>query len=472
MYTRNKAIIVWSGDALPLRAALFRHGVAMFPKRRIAFISLSRITGSTDLFDALQNAGLELNKDCASGRDWSIAFFGADGCTREALETTRNLARDGQVLCVLHASCRQRCPEILSNCVDFLQWPCAQAALRRRLELCGILEPAPDSANTAEIVEQFVDFNLIGESPAFVRFLQALKNAARYGAPVLLEGETGTGKELAARAIHYLGARRDQPFIPVNCGAIPDDLFENELFGHEKGAFTDARESQEGLVSLAEGGTLFLDEVESLSARAQVKLLRFLQNHEYKPLGGQRVRRANIRTISASNARLDVLVAEKSFRSDLLYRLRVVYLEPPPLRARPGDVEVLARHFLRYFAGHYGGPQKRLSAPAVAWMNRHDWPGNVRELENLLHCGYIGADDAVIHLPDPATPVSESADEAFHELSFHDAKAETIRHFEVAYLSRLIADCRGNVTLAARKAGKERRALGKLLKKHHIPTAK
>ena len=176
---------------------------------------------------------------------------------------------------------------------------------------------------------------MVGQSFAFREMLRLITRMAACDAPVLIEGETGTGKELAARAIHYQSARRDRPFIPVNCGAIPDSLIESELFGHRKGAFTDAKDNQPGLVTLAEGGTLFLDEIDALSPKGQVTLLRFLQDQEFRPLGARHVEHGNVRILAASNASLPLLAEKGAFRSDLLYRLRILCLELAPLRHGP-----------------------------------------------------------------------------------------------------------------------------------------
>src|SRR4051794_9775510 len=188
---------------------------------------------------------------------------------------------------------------------------------------------------------------MIGQSEAFSALRQLVEKVATYDVPVLIEGETGTGKELAARAIHYHSARRDRPFVPVNCGALQDTLLESELFGHRRGAFTDARHDQAGLVALAHSGTLFLDEVDALTPKAQVTLLRFLQDQQYRPLGGGREERADVRIIAAGNRSLETLVEDGGFRIDLLYRLKLMQLRLPPLRERKGDVLVLSEHFIQ-----------------------------------------------------------------------------------------------------------------------------
>src|SRR5262245_6323640 len=205
----------------------------------------------------------------------------------------------------------------------------------------------------------FARLNMLGHAPAFTEALRIIGRIATVDATVLIQGETGTGKELAARAVHYLSRRRDGPFIPVNCGALPDNLLESELFGHVRGAFTDAKQPNRGLVAQAEGGTLFLDEVEAMTPRAQVVLLRFLQDHKYRPVGGRLLSSGNVRVIASTNLDLEQLVQQNEFRRDLLFRLSILSVTMPPLRHREDDVLLLAEYFLRRFASQYGKPTKR-----------------------------------------------------------------------------------------------------------------
>jgi DNA-binding NtrC family response regulator len=267
--------------------------------------------------------------------------------------------------------------------------------------------------------------------------------------------------------VHYLGARRDRPFIPINCGAIPDSLVEAELFGHERGAFTDARQARPGVVAQADGGTLFLDEIDALSPKAQVTLLRFLQDQRYRPLGHRRELACDLRVIAASNRPLAQLVEQGQFRGDLLYRLNILWLPIPPLRERPGDAELLAQHFLRVLCAKYALGPKRFHADTLRWIAAYHWPGNVRELENLVHRQIllVEGDEILYCGEDGAAGSSAPARDAE---DFNRAKARAVAQFERSYLSRVLAQANGNVTLAARLAGKERRAFGKLLKKHGI----
>lgn len=391
----------------------------------------------------------------------AVCLFDRASLTDRRNATMRDMARWG-ALPRLGLFLGEQCEwdaDFLFRCNDFSNWPCSLHDLDIRLRrLCAAgdaLQGPP-----GQHVNDLIHLNLIGDSASFVAAIDRLKRFALCDAPVLIEGETGTGKELAARAIHYLSARRNHPFIPVNCGALPDTLLENELFGHAKGAFTDARQSQTGLIAQAELGSLFLDEMESLTPRAQVSLLRFLQEMEYRPLGAERKVRADVRVIAATNVPIKNLVAELGFRQDLLYRLDVMPVQLPPLRQRGDDALLLAEHFVADLRRRYGRPEKFLHEDSIAWMQAHDWPGNIRELENMLHREFLLSEGPAIRF---GAPLEQSVIGAFAI-----AKARAIENFERDYLVRILARTRGNVTLAAKNAGKERRAFGKLLKKHGI----
>ena len=330
--------------------------------------------------------------------------------------------------------------------------------------------PIPQPVTCAS--EGWKRFNeeIVGASAAHQRMVLQLERIAATEAPALIEGETGSGKELAARVIHYGGLRSARPFVPVNCGALPETLIESELFGHERGAFTDARHARAGLVAEANGGTLFLDEVDALSSKAQVTLLRFLQDQRYRPLGTARELSTDVRVVAASNRPLAALVAEGGFRADLMYRLKILHLELPPLRERSGDVELLVAHFIRRFSAKYGLPAKTLSAQDLQWLRSQAWPGNIRELENWVHREFLmGGGIPVRQEPPPQDETATAGDwddSGFRR--FQVAKAEAVRLFEQDYLQRALRQAEGNVTRAAQMVGKERRAFGKLLKKHGI----
>lgn len=329
--------------------------------------------------------------------------------------------------------------------------------------------------------DPFTD-RLIGSADAFRAALDMIRRVARYSATVLLAGETGTGKELAARAIHYLGAARDGPFVPVNCGALPDGLAENELFGHARGAYTGAQQAQSGVFEAAANGTLFLDEIECLSLKSQASLLRVLQDQTYRPLGSARLVQGRARVIVASNCNLEEMVRDGTFRQDLYFRLSVLSVDLPPLRERRSDIPLLARHFLRIFSRQYGLPEKRLCEKGERVLLEHHWPGNVRELENFVHRAFLMCEGTELCVREGdllfqdanAWPGTDRRSTRCNQISiprgksFSTAKAEVVAEFERRYLEQLMQDSGGNVSLAARLSGKERRNLGRLLKKHGL----
>jgi len=307
--------------------------------------------------------------------------------------------------------------------------------------------------------------HLIGQSPAFLAVKMKLVPVAHYNVNVLILGETGTGKELFARAIHYLSHRSHQPFVPVNCGAIPMELMETELFGHERGAFTGAHTAKPGLIHEAQRGTLFLDEIDCLPLLAQVKLLRFLQEKEYRPLGSTKAQGADVRVIAATNADLEKAVREEKFRQDLYYRLNVVPLSLPPLRERKEDIPLLAHHFLAKYADEFAKQIKDFSPAAMQRLTLYEWPGNVRELEHVVERAVILAQRELI---DETDLFLQACEPHPPPRSFREAKAEAVTRFERAYLQELLSAHRGNITRAAATAQKNRRAFWQLLQKHKI----
>jgi len=310
--------------------------------------------------------------------------------------------------------------------------------------------------------------NLIGQAPSFVRVLETVRRIADYDVTVSIFGETGTGKELIAGALHYASARADGPFVPVNCGAIPDSLFESELFGHRRGAFTDAREDRVGLVQQADRGTLFLDEIEALTPKGQVTLLRFLQNREFRRVGGSKLRKAHVRVVVASNIDLEALRRKSDqFREDLYYRLQVIPLRLPSLAERQEDIPLLARHFLDIFKVRYGLSEKYLGESTLRWLSRRDWSGNIRELKNLIHRGVLLSMDREI-LPEHIDLDGERSTGGEADMTYLDAKAHALERFEESYLRTVMSRCNGNVTQAAEYANMGRRTLGRLLKKHQL----
>jgi len=312
---------------------------------------------------------------------------------------------------------------------------------------------------------------MLGQSPRFLETLDAVRRASRFDVPVLLEGESGTGKELAARAIHYDSRRSGSPFVPVNCGALSDSLIENELFGHHPGAFTDARTTAPGLLKAAHRGSLFLDEIDALSPRGQVALLRFLQDQTFRPLGAVKDETVDVRLIAASNRALALLATRGEFRTDLLFRIKLMHIELPPLRDRTGDARLLAQHIVSELSRKYGSEPRRLSTATLDWFDDYTWPGNIRELEHTIHSGFIACDGEEIVIPVPPTGMvvrwrrSEHTDST---RSYSSAKAAALDMFNREFLTRALARCEGNVTVAAAMMQKDRRVLGRLLQRYGL----
>ena len=305
---------------------------------------------------------------------------------------------------------------------------------------------------------------LIGESEAMRKVFALVQRVAGTDATVLVTGENGSGKELVAHAIHAAGPRRAGPFVPINCGAIPEQLLESELFGHERGAFTDAHRMREGKFELAGGGTIFLDEIGELPTQLQVKLLRFLQDHVVERVGGREPRLVDARVVAATNQDLKAGIAEHRFREDLFYRLSVVNIAVPPLRERGDDLRLLAEYFLDFYARHYKRRIRGFTQSALRALQAHLWPGNVRELENRVQRAVILAQDAHVRPQD-----LELAGEAEVEpQSLQQVRDEAERRVMVEALTRNA----GNVTRAARDIRVSRPTFHDLLHKHGIEAAR
>jgi DNA-binding NtrC family response regulator len=310
---------------------------------------------------------------------------------------------------------------------------------------------------------------LIGQSPIFLAETEKIPRIAQSETSVLILGETGTGKEVVGRAIHYLSPRAGQPFVPVNCGAIPVELIENELFGHERGAYTGAGGSRVGLIQEAERGTLFLDEVNALPLLAQVKLLRFLQSKEYRPLGSTKSLLGDVRIIAATNTDLEAEVEAGTLRRDLYYRLNVLPIVLPPLRARSTDIILLAHHFLAQYAAKLNSPAVDFSPEAERKLLLYSWPGNVRELEHVIERVAVLCTRKIIHEDEIMLPGEHNH---LTQLSFNEMKLRVISQFETDYIHSLLTAYRGNISKAAQAAQKERRTFWELVRKHKIDVQK
>jgi len=380
----------------------------------------------------------------------------------------------GVPLLVLTNASSAACLSRLMSCgiYDFGMLPSSDAEIMMRISRAlgtvSLPDETPCGPRSAASIAQSLSAKLVGRSAEFLKVLRRLPVMAVSNASVLLLGETGTGKEVVAQAIHYASPRAGGPWVAINCAAIPADLMEAELFGHARGAYTNAHAAREGLVREAEGGTLFLDEIDALSLAAQAKLLRFLEDKQYRLVGSNNLRCADVRIIAASNRDLRQAVAKGGFRSDLLFRLNVLTICLPSLRERRDDIPALAQHFFKQANFELDRHLVGITPAAMHRLLVHDWPGNVRELKHVIERAVLLAEGQSLQPGDIEIDGSDPVEEM--PLSFRDAKALAIRSFERSYLEQLMLENQGNISRAARAAQKNRRALFELLRRHDIDT--
>ena len=393
----------------------------------------------------------------------TIILVGAGGEEDRLDETLRSIAADATEIGVVGAlaSHRVAVSVIRAGAAAYFALPEDAELLRSWVrERADRLRSLHDrSAFAATERAKYAFDGILGTSTAL---RQTLERAARIiphaTVTVLITGETGTGKELLARAIHYNGPRREAPFVDINCAAIPEQLLESELFGHEKGAFTDARSAKPGLFEMANGGTLFLDEIGHLALPLQGKLLRALEERQVRRVGGTRSTPIDVRVVAATHVDLAAAVRKGRFREDLYYRLNVVPLELPPLRARREDIAGLARHFLARFAREYGLAEPSLTAAAERALRAHPWSGNIRELRNVLERAILLADQPAIDARDLALGDGTTAAQE-GGLPFPASLAAITR----AAVDEMLKLCDGNKSDAARRLGISRPRLQRLL---------
>ena len=314
------------------------------------------------------------------------------------------------------------------------------------------------------VQERYHFDNIIASSDKMQQVLRQVMQIAVTDSSVCLSGESGTGKELVAKAIHVASRRAQGPFVPINCGAIPEGLLENELFGHSKGAYTGADRAKKGLLQQAEGGTLFLDEIGELPSTLQVKLLRVLQEREFYPLGVGQPVKADFRLITATNQDLEKLVAEGKFREDLYYRIHVVPIFLPPLRERPEDIAVLASHFLQRFSREMDKDIQGFAPEALQRLMMYEWPGNVRELANAVERAVVLATNCVITVDLLFLGKKEPPASRAELVPLREAREK----FEKSYLVQVLTMVKGNVSRAAELARKDRAEFYRLLRKHAL----
>jgi DNA-binding NtrC family response regulator len=349
-----------------------------------------------------------------------------------------------------------------------------ELAVARAFDRRATLQATPDAGD--EEREGYRFHNIIGASPAMQAVFRLVARCAPTNATVMLRGESGTGKELVARAIHYNSLRKDRPFVPVDCTSLSESLLESELFGHVKGSFTGAIANKKGLFETADGGTLFLDEIGNITLSTQAKLLRFIEEREFKAVGDTRTQSVDIRLITATNKELEGMVADGEFRDDLYYRINIFPIEIPPLRERRDDIPALATYFLSKFSGEMNRPAGEFSHGAMNLLMNHDWPGNVRELENLVERAVILAGGDIIRqghlvniigmLPrvDLDVPRSNEELKQIKKIARQKSVENVERHFVLGALKR----SEWNVTRAAEETGMQRSNFQALMAKYDI----
>jgi DNA-binding NtrC family response regulator len=330
--------------------------------------------------------------------------------------------------------------------------------LRRALEFRELRDQRRQSLRRNQ--ERFTLTNLVAKSPKMLEILELLREVAQIDTTVLVHGETGVGKELLARTLHFAGPRRDKSFVAVNCAAIPDELFESELFGYRRGAFTGATEPRRGHFQLASGGTLLLDEIAEMPLGLQSKLLRAIEEKKITPIGAERPLDIDVRFIATTNRDLREAVEQGGFRPDLFYRLSVLPIRVPPLRERLEDLPLLAEHFLTESARRCKKAARALSPAALQALLRYPWPGNVRELENVIERAVIVAREPVITDVGPfLAPAGEAPPTVDLTLPFRDAKARVVEEFERAYVAGVLGLHGGKLSAAARHADMDNKNL-------------
>lgn len=358
--------------------------------------------------------------------------------------------------------------KILRELDDFLFCPFSKPDLQLRAEKLIQREfmVLKDKGEEPDAEVDLTRYGIIGRSQQLGKIFRTIHAISHTSSTVMIYGETGTGKELIARAIHYKSQRTAKPFIPLNCGALPEQLLESELFGHQKGAFTGSTYHHKGLLGEAEGGTLFLDEINSLTLSSQVKILRFLQNKEYRSLGSSKTSVANVRVLAASNSNLKTLVEEGRFREDLYYRLHNLTVRLPPLRERVEDIPMLVDHFLCLNAAELGKEKVTITDDALRNLLFYSWPGNIRQLESAIHKAVICCASSHLDVGDFEFDLQDKESTCHH--SFKHTKSQFIREMERTYIIKLLSTHGGNVSHAARAAGKDRRSFQRLLHKYGI----
>jgi DNA-binding NtrC family response regulator len=354
---------------------------------------------------------------------------------------------------------------------DFLEKPFASKKLFDVLDQAFQVPTQADLAITTDPVQETAFEGFIFKSDQMMQVITLVKKVSVGDVNILISGESGTGKELIARAIHNLSKRRINPFIPVNCGALPENLFESELFGHERGAFTGAVKTKPGLLEFANSGTFFFDEIGELSLQLQVKLLRMLEDRQIRRVGGHKEIDIDIRVIAATNKDLAEHVKDGKFREDLYYRMNTIQIQVPPLRERIDDIPPLANHFLNELSAKNNRPVQRFSSEAEQALRQYSWPGNVRELQNMISRAYYLCSSRVIQkadLPLPDTGKKIALEDHMFDMAYKEAKDYVLERFEVEYLTYQLRKNDGNISRTAETCGIDRRSIHRLINKYKL----
>lgn len=353
---------------------------------------------------------------------------------------------------------------------DFITKPWNNEVLLQSIETALLLKAdETEYYCTRQKLEATYDFSqIVGEDPVLCSLLQAVGRISKTDATVLITGESGTGKELFARAIHQNSKRKNKPMIEVNVGGVPPQLFETEMFGHKKGAFTDAHTDRVGRFELAEGGTIFLDEIGDIDHSSQVKLLRVLQNKSFERVGESKTRFCNVRIICATNRNLPELVSEQKFREDLYYRLNVIQFEIPPLCHRKTDIPLLVQHFLKIFQREYNLSTISMKGDVLEFLKNKNWPGNIRELRNVLERTVLMSGKSELEVADFGNFITYNAEHEKGTSSLPDIGSMTLEDIEKAMIEKAIEHHSGNMSQIARSLGLSRGALYRRLEKYGL----
>jgi DNA-binding NtrC family response regulator len=420
----------------------------------------------------LQNGTEALNRVKSENFDLIITDLKMpDVSGLDILEAGRRAFPDSKVIVISgYGTIESSVQAMQQGAFDFLEKPFSSKKLFQCIDR-ALQRSSPSIDHEHKSDKKEYDYGLIYKSKQMENVMKVVQKIAGGEMNILITGESGTGKEVVARAIHNMSTRKLNPFVPVNCGALPENLFESELFGHERGAFTGAVKTKPGLLEFANQGTFFFDEIGELSLTLQVKLLRMLEDRQIRRVGGQQEIDIDVRIIAATNKDLSQAVKENKFREDLYYRLNTMPIEIPPLRERIADILPLAYHFLNELCLKNDKNVERFSPEAEDALKDNPWTGNVRELHNIISRAFYLCSGTVIQkddLPLPAANKSISLDHKMFNLNYKMAKDYVIEKFEVEYLEHQLRKYNGNISLTASHCGIDRRTIHRLVKKYNI----